>query len=56
MSGLLTPEELEAELHRIGEARYHWNHPFHKAMKGGELTTSERSARAGLANRQVTIR
>jgi hypothetical protein len=27
-----------------------------EAMKGGELTTSERSARAGLANRQVTIR
>jgi hypothetical protein len=27
-----------------------------EAMKGGELTAAERSARAGLANRQVTIR
>jgi hypothetical protein len=27
-----------------------------EALKGGELTSSERSARAGLANRQVTIR
>ncbi len=27
-----------------------------EAMKGGELSTAERSARAGLANRQVTIR
>jgi coenzyme PQQ biosynthesis protein C len=41
VSGLLTPEELEAELRRIGEARYHWNHPFHKAMKSGELTKGQ---------------
>jgi hypothetical protein len=27
-----------------------------EALKGGELTSAERSARAGLANRQVTIR
>jgi hypothetical protein len=27
-----------------------------EAMKGGDLTAAERSARAGLANRQVTIR
>ena len=27
-----------------------------EALAGGELTTAERSARAGLANRQVTIR
>jgi len=37
----MTPEELEAELRRIGEARYHWNHPLHKAMKGGELTKGQ---------------
>ena len=41
MSGLMSPEELEAELRRIGEARYHWNHPFHKAMKSGELTKAQ---------------
>jgi coenzyme PQQ biosynthesis protein C len=41
MSGMLAPEELEAELRRIGEARYHWNHPFHKAMKSGELTKGQ---------------
>jgi coenzyme PQQ biosynthesis protein C len=35
---MLTPDELEAELRRIGDARYHWNHPFHKAMKSGELS------------------
>jgi coenzyme PQQ biosynthesis protein C len=38
---MLAPEELEAELRRIGEARYHWNHPFHKAMKDGELTRGQ---------------
>jgi hypothetical protein len=27
-----------------------------EAMAGGELSAAERSARAGLANRQVTIR
>ncbi|HYZ27367.1 MAG TPA: pyrroloquinoline quinone biosynthesis protein C, partial [Geminicoccaceae bacterium] len=41
MTALLTPEELEAELRRIGEDRYHWNHPFHKAMKSGELTKGQ---------------
>jgi coenzyme PQQ biosynthesis protein C len=41
VSALLTPEELEAELRQIGEDRYHWNHPFHKAMKGGELTKGQ---------------
>jgi coenzyme PQQ biosynthesis protein C len=41
VSGILAPEELEVELRRIGEARYHWNHPFHKAMKSGELTKGQ---------------
>ena len=29
------PEELEAALREIGAERYHWNHPFHIAMKNG---------------------
>jgi pyrroloquinoline quinone biosynthesis protein D len=37
MSGLRTPEELEAELRRIGAERYHSNHPFHKLLHGGKL-------------------
>jgi coenzyme PQQ biosynthesis protein C len=35
---MLTPEELEDALRKIGEERYHWNHPFHIAMKNGRLT------------------
>ncbi|HEX3210496.1 MAG TPA: pyrroloquinoline-quinone synthase PqqC [Geminicoccaceae bacterium] len=38
MSEILSPAGLEAALRRIGEERYHWNHPFHIAMKNGELT------------------
>jgi coenzyme PQQ biosynthesis protein C len=38
VSEILTPAGLEAALRRIGEERYHWNHPFHIAMKNGELT------------------
>jgi coenzyme PQQ biosynthesis protein C len=34
----LSPAGLEAALRQIGEERYHWNHPFHIAMKNGELT------------------
>ena len=44
MSGPMTPEELEAALRRIGEARYHWNHPFHKAMRNGELSKGQLQA------------
>jgi len=33
----LTPDELETALQRIGAARYHNLHPFHKALHGGEL-------------------
>jgi coenzyme PQQ biosynthesis protein C len=40
----MTPEELEAALRRIGEARYHWNHPFHKAMRNGELSKGQLQA------------
>jgi coenzyme PQQ biosynthesis protein C len=38
VSEILSPAGLEAALRRIGEERYHWNHPFHIAMKNGELT------------------
>ena len=38
MSEVLSPAGLEAALRQIGEERYHWNHPFHIAMKNGELT------------------
>jgi pyrroloquinoline quinone (PQQ) biosynthesis protein C len=35
---MLSAEELEAALLEIGAERYHWNHPFHIAMKNGRLT------------------
>lgn len=38
MTDVLTPGQLEAELRQIGDERYHWNHPFHIAMKNGELS------------------
>jgi coenzyme PQQ biosynthesis protein C len=41
---ILSPHELEAALRQIGEERYHWNHPFHIAMKGGELTKAQLQA------------
>jgi coenzyme PQQ biosynthesis protein C len=41
VSQSLSPSELEAALRRIGEERYHWNHPFHIAMKNGELTNAQ---------------
>jgi coenzyme PQQ biosynthesis protein C len=30
-------DALEAALRRIGAARYHWHHPFHKLLHAGEL-------------------
>lgn len=41
MTQLLSPDELEAALRKIGDERYHWNHPFHIAMKSGELTRAQ---------------
>jgi pyrroloquinoline-quinone synthase/pyrroloquinoline quinone biosynthesis protein D len=38
VSGMMTPEELEAALRRIGAERYHNNHSFHKQLHAGELT------------------
>ena len=34
---LLTRDELEAALRKIGAERYHSLHPFHKLLHGGEL-------------------
>jgi coenzyme PQQ biosynthesis protein C len=41
VSEILSPAALEAALRQIGEERYHWNHPFHIAMKNGELTKAQ---------------
>lgn len=38
MTGMMTPDELEAALRRIGAERYHNNHLFHKRLHSGELT------------------
>ncbi len=38
MTEILSPAGLEAALRELGEQRYHWHHPFHIAMKNGELT------------------
>jgi pyrroloquinoline-quinone synthase len=34
---LMTPQELEAALRKIGAERYHSLHPFHKLLHGGKL-------------------
>jgi coenzyme PQQ biosynthesis protein C len=41
LSEILSPAGLEAALREIGEERYHWNHPFHIAMKNGELNKAQ---------------
>ncbi len=41
MSALLSPDEFEAALRRIGEERYHHLHPFHKLLHGGKLTLGQ---------------
>jgi coenzyme PQQ biosynthesis protein C len=41
---LLSPEELEAKLRAIGDARYHNKHPFHKLMNAGKLTKPQLKA------------
>lgn len=37
MSTLLTPEELEGALRKIGQERYHNLHPFHRLLHDGKL-------------------
>jgi coenzyme PQQ biosynthesis protein C len=41
VSGLLSPQELEARLRTIGEARYHDRHPFHRLLHGGGLNRGQ---------------
>jgi coenzyme PQQ biosynthesis protein C len=38
---LLSPEELEARLRRIGAERYHNLHPFHRMLHGGQCTKGQ---------------
>jgi len=37
----LTADELEAALRRVGEARYHNLHPFHRRLHGGACSRAE---------------
>ncbi len=37
MTGMMTPDQLEAELRQIGAERYHNNHNFHRRLHAGEL-------------------
>jgi pyrroloquinoline-quinone synthase len=46
---LMTPDELEVELRRIGAERYHHLHPFHRLLHGGKL--SRRQVQAWALNR-----
>ena len=45
----LSPDQLEEELRRIGEERYHHLHPFHKRLHAGGCTKDE--VRAWALNR-----
>jgi pyrroloquinoline-quinone synthase len=38
---VLAPDELEAELRRIGAERYHSLHPFHGLLHGGKLSKGQ---------------
>ena len=38
---LLSNEEFEARLRKIGETRYHNLHPFHKLLHGGKLNKGQ---------------
>jgi len=49
VTGLLTPDELEARLRQIGATRYHHLHPFHERLHGGELSLNQ--VRAWALNR-----
>lgn len=41
---LLSPEELEARLRRVGKERYHHQHPFHIMMHEGQLSRGQMQA------------
>jgi coenzyme PQQ biosynthesis protein C len=49
VSRVLTADELETALRRIGETRYHNLHPFHHRLHGGECSRAE--VRAWALNR-----
>jgi len=49
MARILTPDDLEAALRRIGEERYHHLHPFHQRLHSGGCTIDE--VRAWALNR-----
>jgi coenzyme PQQ biosynthesis protein C len=38
---LLSPEELQSALHRIGAERYHNLHPFHRMLHGGQCSKGQ---------------
>ena len=41
MSKLLSPDELDAALRKIGAERYHNLHPFHRLLHGGKLNKGQ---------------
>jgi pyrroloquinoline-quinone synthase len=41
VSGLLTPDQLEAAIRRVGADRYHDKHPFHALLHGGKLNKGQ---------------
>lgn len=41
IEALQSADELEAALFRIGEARYHNRHPFHRLLHGGRLSRGQ---------------
>lgn len=41
IDNLKSGEELEAALRRIGDARYHNRHPFHRLLHGGRLSRGQ---------------
>jgi pyrroloquinoline quinone biosynthesis protein D len=44
VTGLLSPEDLEARLRAIGAERYHNKHPFHALMNSGGLSKGQLQA------------
>jgi coenzyme PQQ biosynthesis protein C len=44
MSALLAPDDLEAQLRRLGAERYHSRHPFHRLMNEGRLSRGQLQA------------
>lgn len=41
MTRLMTPDELEAALRKVGAERYHNLHPFHHLLHGGKLSKGQ---------------